>query len=86
MDITKHVSRVEAVCALAKRFYKTFPMAVISNDNLEDTIQLLTSVGLLHLFDVVIAQSSHRKSLVDIFSDAASRLNQRVDTCIGVAN
>jgi hypothetical protein len=85
VDAAHDIIRVEPVCSLAKKYYKTIPMAVISNNKYEDVIQLLTSVGILHLFDVIIAQEPHKElcSQVDMFASAAKRLNQRVDVCIG---
>lgn len=81
---TQDIARVECVCSLAKKYYKMIPMAVISNDKAEDIIQLLTHVGILHLFDVVIAQEGDsRCSQADMFANAAKRLNQRVDACLG---
>ena len=80
------ITRVECVCSLAKKYYKTIPMAVISNDKTEDVIQLLTHVGILHLFDVVIGHEGElqgRCSQEDMFANAANRLNQRIDTCLG---
>lgn len=80
----RDVTRNEAVCSLAKKYFKTIPLAIISNDPSADVIQLLTSSGLLHLFDVVIGQEEGGSiSQVDMFRQAAQRLNVPSDLCLG---
>ncbi len=83
---THDIARIDCVYSLAKKYYKTIPMAVTSNEKTEDIIQLLTRVGILHMFDVVIAhdgESHSNFSQEAMFANAAKRLNQRMDACLG---
>jgi len=84
-DSAHDIGRIEAVFSAIRRYYKSIPLAVISTSNHEDVVQLLTCVGALHLFDVVVAQQpGEKRNISDMFNTAAQKLNQPCDLCLGL--
>jgi beta-phosphoglucomutase-like phosphatase (HAD superfamily) len=84
VNFAQGITRIDAVFAVAKRYHKAIPMAVISMDKHEDVVQLLTIAGALHLFDAVVAQQpGSRRSFSELFCIAAKHINQSSDLCLG---
>ena len=78
------LEEVTLVADLAREWHGRVPMAVASNGERENVRSSLKSVGLLQLFDTIVAAEdvSRGKPAPDVFLEAARRLKAAPGRCI----
>ncbi len=76
---------IEPVVELARSYHGRLPMAVASGGSRAIVTKTLAAVGILDLFDAVVAAEdvTHGKPAPDIFLEAARRLGVPPGRCVG---
>lgn len=83
-DLIPEVLPVEPVVALVRQFHGTAPMAVASGGHREIVVKTLEALGLLALFETVVAMEDveRGKPAPDPFLEAARRLGVEPESCL----
>lgn len=80
----KHLSDVPEVVGIAKQYFGMVPMAVASSGQKLSVCESLESVGLLHLFDLILTAEDVLACKPDpeIYVTAANKLQINVSKCL----